>query len=49
MEGNVMKNGTWKKQNKLKVILILFLVATAGFGGYFIYGLYKLNHLSEMT
>ena len=33
----------------LKVILIIVLVFTVGVGGYYFYGLYKLNELSSMT
>lgn len=37
------------RKNILKVILIILLIAAAGFGGYIIYGSYKLNQLSSMT
>ncbi|MFX3661543.1 MAG: serine hydrolase domain-containing protein [Ectobacillus sp.] len=44
-----MRKCKWGKTRKLKVILIIFLVIAAGFGGYYIYGLYKVNQLTGMT
>jgi CubicO group peptidase (beta-lactamase class C family) len=44
-----MKKGKWGKKKILIVILIIVLVITAGFGGYFIYGSYKIHKLSTMT
>jgi CubicO group peptidase (beta-lactamase class C family) len=37
------------KKRILIGILIIVLVIAIGFGGYFIYGLYKINELSSMT
>jgi CubicO group peptidase (beta-lactamase class C family) len=44
-----VKKCKWGKKKILKVILIIFLITAAGFGGYCIYGLYKINQLSKMT
>lgn len=39
----------WGKKKVMIVILIVVLVIAAGFGGYCIYGMYKINELSRMT
>jgi CubicO group peptidase (beta-lactamase class C family) len=44
-----MKNRKWGKKKILIVILIIVLVITAGLGGYFIIGSYKIGKLSSMT
>lgn len=44
-----MKYFRWKKKKILKYILILALVIIIGIGGYSIYGLHKINQLTEMT
>jgi CubicO group peptidase (beta-lactamase class C family) len=44
-----MKKYKWGKKKILKVILIIVLVIAAGFGGYCIYGSYKINKLSGMA
>ncbi|WP_216638016.1 serine hydrolase [Bacillus sp. FJAT-29814] len=44
-----MRKRKWEKRKTLKVVLILFLVVAAGFGGYSLYGSYKINQLAEMT
>ena len=44
-----MKKYKWEKKKILKSILIIVLVTVVGFGGYRIYGSYKINQLSKMT
>lgn len=44
-----MKKCIWGKRKILKVIVILVLLIAVGFGGYCVYGSYKLNELSRMT
>ncbi len=44
-----MKKCKWGKKKILKVILVIVLVIAAGFGGYCVYGSYKINELSSMT
>jgi len=44
-----MKKCQWGKKKILKVILIVVLVIALGFGGYCVYGLYKIEQLSGMT
>lgn len=44
-----MRKSKWGKKNILKVILIIVMLAAAGFGGYYAYGSYKINKLSSMT
>jgi len=49
MGGNLVKMRKWGKKKILIGILIIVLVIAAGFGGYCIYGFYKINELSSMT
>jgi CubicO group peptidase (beta-lactamase class C family) len=44
-----MRNFKWGKKKLLKAVLIVVLVAVVGFGGYCVYGLFKINQLSAMT
>lgn len=44
-----MRKCKWGKKKILKAFLIIVLVFTAGFGGYCIYGSYKINQLASMT
>ncbi|HHY82734.1 MAG TPA: beta-lactamase family protein [Clostridiales bacterium] len=44
-----MRKYKWSEKKHLIVFLILILVIAAGFGGYSIYGLYKINQIPEMT
>lgn len=44
-----MKNRKWGKKKVMITILIIVLIITSGFGGYVIYGSYKLGKLSGMT
>jgi CubicO group peptidase (beta-lactamase class C family) len=39
----------WGKKKLLIVLLVTILVLAAGFGGYCIYGIYKMNQLQNMT
>ncbi len=44
-----MRKNKWGKKRILKVTLIIVLLIAIGIGGYSIYGLYKINQLSDMT
>ena len=48
-EGNAMRKYKRGKKNILKVILIILLVTAVGFGGYVVYGSYRIKQLSSMT
>ena len=44
-----MKKNKWRKKRVLKVALVIILLIAVGISGYYIYGSYKINQLSNMT
>jgi CubicO group peptidase (beta-lactamase class C family) len=44
-----MRKYKWKCKNLQRIVFALFLMVAAGLSGYWIYGSYKLNRLSQMS